>query len=129
MFWDRIVDWFSDFRERSSVIKDFNISARNAYIKGIADTLLETKTTVGSLEYRHAFSKWMAGCFSIKALSGRALNRQELIAIGNIVLQNDELVRKLVALGWDTLEIHDDTGSIGLKWELKKFTNIGGHLK
>ena len=129
MFWDRIVDWFSDFRERSSVIKDFNISARNAYIKGIADTLLETKTTVGSLEYRHAFSKWMAGGFRIKALSGRALNRQELIAIGNIVLQNDELVRKLVALGWDTLEIHDDTGSIGLKWELKKFTNIGGHLK
>jgi hypothetical protein len=129
MFWDRIVDWFSDFRERSSVVKDFNLSARNFYIKGIAETLLEAKTTVGTLEYRHAFSKWMAGGFRIKALSGRALNRQELIDIGNIVLQNDELVRKLVALGWDTLEIHDDTGNIGLKWELKKFTKIGGHLK
>lgn len=126
--WNRIIDWFGDFRERNSLVRDFNRSARNAFIQGVADSLLETRTTIGSLEYRHAFSKWMAGGFRIKVLSGRALNRNELISIGDIVLQNDELVRKLVALGWDTLEIHDDTGSIGLKWKLTNFTRIGGHI-
>jgi hypothetical protein len=128
MIWNKIVDWFFDVKERYSVIRDFNKSARDTYIHGVADTLLEAKITKGSSEYKHAFSKFMAGGFRIKALSGRALNRQELMSIGNIVLQNDELVRKLVALGWDTLEIHDDTGTIGLKWELKKYTKIGGNL-
>ena len=129
MFWDKIVDWFSDVRERNSVVRDFNKAARNAYIAGIASTLLDAKITIGCLEYRHAFSKWMAGGFRIKVLSGKVLTREELISIGDIVLKNDELVRKLVALGWDTLEIHDDmNGTIGLKWELKKYTNIGGYL-
>ena len=128
MFWDKIVDWFSDVRERNSVVRDFNKAARAAYIGGAALSLLEAKVTVGCFDFRHAFSKWMAGGFRIKVLSGKALTRDELIEIGSIVLVNDELVRKLVALGWDTLEIHDDTGIVGLKWELKKFTNIGGHL-
>lgn len=128
MIWNKIVDWFSDVRERNSVIRDFNKAARAAYIGGNAFSLLEARITIGSLEFRHAFSKWMAGGFRIKVLSGKALSKEELIEIGSIVLVNDELVRKLVALGWDTLEIHDDTGVIGLKWELKKFTNIGGHL-
>jgi hypothetical protein len=129
MFWDKIVDWFSDVRERNSVVRDFNKAARNAYIVGVASTLLDAKITIGCLEYRHAFSKWMAGGFRIKVLSGKVLTRDELMTIGDIVLKNDELVRKLVALGWDTLEIHDDmNGTIGLKWELKKYTNIGGHL-
>lgn len=128
MFWNRITDWFADVRERNSVIRDFNRAARHAFISGYATSLLECKVTIGSFDFRHAFSKWMAGGFRIKVLSGKALSRDELIEIGSTVLLNDELVRKLVALGWDTLVIHDDTGVIGLKWELKKFTNIGGHL-
>jgi len=128
MFWERIGDWFNDFKERYSVIREFNRSARNAFIIGYAETLLEAKITIGSSNYRHAFSKWMAGGFRIKALSGRALNKQELLTIGDIVLRNDELVRKLVALGFDTLEIHDDTGVIGLKWELIRYTKIGGNV-
>ncbi len=128
MFWNRITEWFADVKERNSVIRDFNRAARNAFISGYATSLLECKVTIGCFDFRHAFSKWMAGGFRIKVLSGKALSRDELIEIGSTVLLNDELVRKLVALGWDTLEIHDDTGIIGLKWELKKFTNIGGHL-
>lgn len=128
MIWDKIVDWFYDVKERNTVIREFNKAARIAYIEGYAFSLLEAKITIGSVDFTHAFSKWAAGGFRIKVLSGKALTRDELIVIGNIVLQNDELVRKLVALGWDTLEIHDDTGVIGLKWELKKYTKIGGHL-
>jgi hypothetical protein len=61
-------------------------------------------------------------------LSGRALERSEMVEIGNVVLQNSELVRKLISLGWDTLEVHDNTGYNGLKWQLMKYGNMGGYL-
>lgn len=120
MFWYRIVDWFHDFSERNRVVRNFNKSAREAFILGAAPTLLEAKITAGDSSYKHAFSKWHSG-FRIKAMSGRALTRDEMIAIGNVLLSNSVLIRQLIVLGWDTLEVHDDTGFKGLKWQLRKF--------
>ena len=127
--WYRLIDWFNDLQERRSTVTSFNKSARNAFISNHAPTLLEARTTIGSSEFRHEFSKFMGGGFRIKALSGKPLQKSELIEIGKVVIDNVELVRKLVALGWDTLEVHDDTGFQGCKWELKKFAQIGGYLK
>jgi hypothetical protein len=126
--WYRLIDWFSDVRERYRLVKDFNTMAKKAFISGLAPTLLEARTTIGCIEYRHAFSKFMAGGFRIKALSGNALEKSELIDIGKVVLDNEVLVRKLVSLGWDTLEVHDLKGFQGYKWPLKKFANIGGFI-
>lgn len=120
MFWYKIVDWFNDLSERTKVVRNFNKSARDSFILGIAPTLLEAKITKGDPTYKHAFSKWHSG-FRIKAMSGRVLSRDEMIAIGNVILSNSVLVRQLIALGWDTLEVHDDTGFQGLKWQLRKF--------
>lgn len=129
--WYRIInliEWFSEFGERYSLVKSFNKSAKTAFIIGVAPTLLEVKITSGDSAYRHAFSKFMGGGFRIKALSGIPLERNELIEIGRIVLDNQELVRKLISLGWDTLEVHDNKGFNGCKWPLKDFANIGGYL-
>jgi hypothetical protein len=129
--WHKIMvisDWFGEMGERYKLVRDFNKAAKNAYISGFAPTLLEVKITSGESEYRHAFSKWMSGGFRIKALSGRALNKSELIEVGRVVLDNDELVRKLISLGWDTLEVHDNAGYNGYKWKLMEFSNLGGIL-
>lgn len=127
--WHRLLDWFSDVRERYRLVRDFNTMAKQAFVSGYASTLLEARTTIGCLEYRHAFSKFMAGGFRIKALSGSALSKNELLEIGKVVLDNEELVRKLVSLGWDTLEVHDLKGFQGYKWALKDYAKIGGFLK
>ncbi|RZJ73115.1 MAG: hypothetical protein EOO45_10495 [Flavobacterium sp.] len=127
--WYRLVDWFSDVRERHNLVRDFNKAAKYAFINGQAPTLLEVRTTIGSMDFRHAFSKFMAGGFRIKALSGQALPKSELIEIGKVVLDNEELVRKLVSLGWDTLEVHDVMGYNGCKWALKNYAKIGGFLQ
>ena len=58
-------------------------------------------------------------------MSGRALTKEELIEIGHAILENQELIRRLVALGWDTLEVQDIKGFYGVKWALKDFANIG----
>ncbi|MGR7813783.1 hypothetical protein [Lacinutrix undariae] len=124
----RISDWFGEAYDRYRLVKDFNKSAKLAFISGGASTLLEAKITRGESNYRHAFSKWMSGGFRIKSLSGKPLERHELIEIARIILDNEVLVRSLISLGWDTLEVHSKGGNIGLKWPLRDFANIGGHL-
>jgi len=123
-----IVEWFGDLTERYRLIKDFNRAAKMSFISGIAPTLLEAKITMGESAYRHEFSKWLAGGFRIKALAGRPLSKSELIELGRVVLDNKELVRKLVSLGWDTLEVHSNEGYNGAKWALKDHADLGGYL-
>jgi hypothetical protein len=52
----------------------------------------------------------------------------ELKEIGSVVLDNEELIRKLITLGWDTLEVHSNQGFNGLKWPLKDYAKLGGFL-
>jgi hypothetical protein len=125
-FISNIQDWFSDFSERRRLIRNFNLSARDAFVSNLAPTLLESSISMGESAYKHAFSKFMAGGFRIKALSGRPLNKQEMISIAKVVLNNQELVRKLISLGWDTLEIHDNAGYNGIKYKLYDYSGIGG---
>jgi hypothetical protein len=129
--WSRfsfIVDWFNDFNERRRLVRNFNLAAREAFVSGMAPTLLEASISIGESAYRHAFSKFMAGGFRIKALSGRPLSKVEMIALSEVVLNNQELVRKLISLGWDTLEVHDNAGYNGIKYKLYDFSGIGGML-
>lgn len=124
----QIADWFGEMTERYKLVRDFNVAAKNSFINGDADTLLEAKITRGESAYRHAFSKFMGGGFRIKALSGRPMPKHELIEVGKVVIDNEVLVRKLVSLGWDTLEVHDNHGVSGCKWSLKEYANIGGFI-
>lgn len=123
-----ITEWFGEMAERYRLVRDFNRAAKNSFINGIAPTLLEAKITSGESAYRHSFSKWLGGGFRIKALSGRPLHKSELIEIGRVVLDNEVLTRKLISLGWDTLEVHANEGYNGAKWALKDHANIGGFL-
>lgn len=129
--WHKIIEvseWFGNMADRYRLVKDFNRAGKYAFIQGIAPTLLEAKVTKGEFMYKHAFSKWMGGGFRIKALSGRPLERNELIEIGKVVLDNEELTRKMISLGWDTLEVHANKGYKGAKWALKDYANIGGFI-
>ena len=123
-----ITEWFGEMSERYRLVKDFNKAAKLSFIDGIAPTLLEAKITKGDPNYKHAFSKWRGGGFRIKALSGRILEKSELIEIGRVVLDNETLTRKMISLGWDTLEVHANQGYNGTKWALKDHANIGGFL-
>lgn len=122
MFWESIRNWFTDLRDRNRFLREWNKSAKDAYIAGIMPILMEARTTIGTIEFRHEFSKFMAGGFRVKVLSGKPMTREELMGIGQFIISDDVLVRKLVSNGWDTLEVHDTAGVLGLKWQLKKHT-------
>ena len=112
--WTRIVEWFSDRSERKCLIRSFNESARIAFISGGAPTLLKASFSSGNSNYRHQFSAWVNRGFRITAL-----------VIGKVVLNNSELVRRLIVLGWDTLEVQSDKGYFGCQWKLIDYANMG----
>jgi hypothetical protein len=119
--WNNIIEWFNDRSQRSKLIRSFNDSARNAFVTGIAPTLLKANISKGESSYRHQFSDWLNTGFRIQAFTGRTLSKDELIHIGEVILNDGTLVRRLVVLGWDTLEIHGDTGIYGCRWQLKDY--------
>lgn len=123
-----VAEWFGEMAERYKLVRDFNRAAKTSFISSIAPTLLEAKITNGESAYRHAFSKFMGGGFRIKALSGVDLQKAELIEIGRVVLDNEALIRKMISLGWDTLEVHSNNGYVGVKWALKDYAKLGGFL-
>ena len=119
--WNNVLDWFRDRSERSKLVRSFNESARNSFVGGIAPTLLKTKISKGERAYKHQFSNWLNTGYRIQAFTGRQLSKDGLMHIGKVILNDETLVRKLVVLGWDTLEIHGDEGTYGCRWQLKDY--------
>lgn len=122
--WNNILAWFQDLSERNALVRNFNMKAKEAFISGSMPTMLKCSISRGCREYKHQFSTWLYTGFRIQALAGRALTKDETEAIGRVVLSDVNLVRRLVALGWDTLEVHSDSGRYGLRWKLIEYTNI-----
>lgn len=119
--WNNIIDWFRDRSERARLVRSFNESARDAFVAGIAPTLLKSSISKGESAYKHQFSNWLNTGFRIQAFTGRVLSKDELVHIGKVILNDSVLVRRLVVLGFDTLEIHGDAGKYGCRWQLKDY--------
>ncbi|GAA4017420.1 hypothetical protein GCM10022408_33730 [Hymenobacter fastidiosus] len=119
--WNNILDWFRDRSERAKIVRSFNESARTSFVVGVAPTLLKASISKGESSYKHQFSNWLNTGFRIQAFTGRVLTKDELIHIGKVIIDDDVLVRRLIVLGWDTLEIHGDAGTYGCRWQLKDY--------
>lgn len=125
--WIRITEWFEDRSDRSNLVRSFNKSARDSFTTGNVPVLLKASVSRGYRPYRHQFSKILSGTgFRIKAMTGQQLSRNDILNIGAVVLDDKTLVRRLVVLGFDTLEVHCDVGEYGLRWQLRDFIMIGG---
>ena len=119
--WNNILNWFRDRSERAKLVRSFNESAKDSFVAGIAPTLLKASISKGESSYRHQFSSWLNTGYRIQAFTGRILSKDELIHIGKVILNDSVLVRRLIVLGFDTLEIHGDAGTYGCRWQLKDY--------
>ena len=123
--WTRILEWFQDRQDRSRLIMCFNKAAREAFVQGVAPVQLEARISKGERAYKHQFSNPFNSGFRIKAYAGQQLSKNDTINIGAVVLANETLVRRLVVLGFDTLEVHSDVGNYGCRWQLHDYMMIG----
>lgn len=119
--WNNIIDWFEDRSERSNLVRAFNESAKKSFVFGIVPTFLKANISKGEASYKHQFSNWLNSGFRIQAFTGKILSKDELIHIGNVILDDNILIRRLIVLGFDTLEIHGDEGRFGCRWQLKDY--------
>ena len=124
---ERLREWFGDLSERNRTVRLFNESAKSSFINGEAPTLLKARISGGNSAYRHAFTKWRSG-FRITAINGEIFSQHQCAAVAAVILDNEQLVRKLLALGFDTLEVHSEAGGSALQWNLGDFANLGGLL-
>lgn len=122
--WYKITTWFENCGERTRLIKSFNDNAKESFVRGETPTVLKASSSKGISKNRHPFSSWFNTGFRIQALSGRALTKNEMELIGKVILLDKTLVRKLIVLGWDTLEVHDDSSRYGCRWCLTDYANI-----
>lgn len=123
--WTSIVEWFQDKVDRRRLILGFNQSAKEAFINGTAPVMLEARVSKGNKNYKHQFSDIFNSGFRIKAMTGYQLSKKDTILIGEVILSNTLLVRRLVVLGFDTLEVCSDVGTHGCQWRLDEFKVIG----
>lgn len=121
--WYNITRWFRDRQERRALIAGFNEAARSSYIFGEVPTLLTANISRGNSNFRHSLSKLNSG-FRIKVFAGKTLDKQELRVIGATIMSDPALMRRLVVLGFDTLEVYGDEGSFGLCWQIKDFLQL-----
>lgn len=126
--WSKITSWFRDRSERAKLINGFNEMARAAFVSGAAPTILRASSSRGYSKYKHEFSSWLSSGFRIQVLSGRQLTKEEIVSIGDFILKDNTLVRRLIVLGWDTLEIHDNISHYGCQWQLTSYAKVGLYL-
>lgn len=122
MIWDRIVKWFRDMSERRRLLNEWNDNAREAYILGTVPLLLEASVSMGNGGFKHEMSSWLRTGFRIK--SKQSLIKEDMLSIGRVILLNNKLVRQLIMLGFDTLEIYDEATRKGVQWALKDFRDL-----
>jgi hypothetical protein len=124
MWWNKIISWFREANERQKCINDFNDAAKKAFIENVAPVYLKSEISRGNRNYKHSMSNFFYSGFRIKTLSGRAMSYSEVEAIGLAIHTNQELMRKLVTLGLDTLEMCDTSGSKVKDWRITEIMQI-----
>lgn len=118
MWWNKILEWFSNNSERSQLISEFNSNAKQAFINNVVPVYLKAESSRGNSAYKHQFSSFLFHGFRIKSLTGRSLTNEEIIQLGSIIIHNTNLSRNLVSLGYDTIEMTNDYGKVIKDWPL-----------
>jgi hypothetical protein len=125
MWWYKIIGWFSSMSERNRCVNDFNEASKYAFISNVVPVYLRAEISRGNRTYKHSMSNFFFSGFRIKTLSGRTMTMAEIEAVGFVIHSNQTLMRKLVTLGFDTLEICDPSGVKVKDWKLTEVIQIG----
>lgn len=125
MWWNNIINWFTTLSERNRCINEFNASAKNAFITNVVPVYMRAETSRGNGAYKHSMSNFFISGFRIRTLSGRNMSNSEVQSCGAAIISNQELMRRLATLGFDTLEIYSPTGILIKDWPIKDIMQIG----
>lgn len=122
--WNCVSSWIKNVKDRKVIIKEFNNAAQASYINGQIPYQLKCSLSRGNDKYKHSTSAWLCSGFRIIVMTDQLVSEIELNRIGLSVLADSKVVRFLITLGWDTLEVINYKGKIGVQWELSKWAAV-----
>ena len=121
--WSNMTSWFQDGLDRKKLVKEFNNSAKASFVNGNVPALLKCSISKGYKPYKHTNSAFFFTGIRVVAYTNSSLPEHDLNMLGHTILADKRIVRLLVSLGWDTLEVHSDKGETGLRWKIIDFVN------
>lgn len=124
MWWNKLIAWFSELSEKQRCVKEFNKAAKDAFIYGNVPVYMKAEISRGNRAYRHSMSSFLFSGFRIHTVSGRFLTYDEIEAVGATISTNTTLMRRLVTIGFDTLEIYSPEGKLVKDWRLMGIMQI-----
>ena len=130
-FFHRIINWFKDYPLRNRFIKEFNDNAQSNFTNLTVNALFKARSCFGNPDprYRHEMSApIMASGFALEVIAGEDVPQEDIIMIGQIILYNENIVRWLWALHWDTRIVKDVRSGKTGQWAIKDFVHLGGLL-
>lgn len=119
--WSGITSWFQDVSDRKVLVREFNNAAKAAYISGLVPCLVKCNVSKGYKPYKHSNSAFYFSGIRFTAQSNEIITEEELNILGLSILGDSRIVRLLITLGWDTLEVVSVKNDEGLRWCLTKF--------
>lgn len=123
-----IIEFVQEFKERRSLIDSFNEIAHIAFVSGNSDRLLKAKSTAGDARYKHPMSRFFLSGFRIEIRNGTFVTLKEVNLIGTIFLDNKHLLRQLMALGYDTLEVTAKDSNMYRNFDISSFASLKNYF-
>lgn len=115
-----VSQWFSDLSSRKKMLKAFNETAKAAYVSGVTHFMFKASISRGKSDFKHQFSNTIFSGLKLLAYNNGHFSREDVMLIGLAILANRSLVRRLMLLGWDTLEICCDNSPIKYQWPINE---------
>lgn len=115
-----ITQWFSDLNSRSKMLKSFNNAAKAAYVAGVTHFVFKATISRGYSGFKHQFSNALFSGLRILIYNDGKTTRDDIAVIGMAILSNQSLVRHLMLLGWDTLEIVVENSPMQFRWPINE---------
>ena len=102
------------------MLKSFNDAAKAAYVAGVTHFVFKASIIRGNSDYKHHFSHLLASGLRILIFNNGRATKDDITIIGMAILSNRALVRQLMLLGWDTLEVSCDNSPLKYQWPINE---------
>lgn len=111
--------------ERVRVISSLNDAFKEYYLSGELQRYCKVSISVGNDKFRHEMSSFfLRSGFKISIQNDNGLGDAEIREISQYILGNLSFVKRLMALGFDTLIIYGATTNKSCTYALKEYSNL-----
>jgi hypothetical protein len=109
---------------RSEIMTILNNAYEMAYINGITNRICKFSTVSGNSDFKNISSSFnFRSGIEMKILNGCDLQPEEIFLLSSVIIDNPQIVRTLITLGFDTFRIKNSYSNEFVDLNLTEYTN------